>query len=247
MKLVFNGNAGYTMREPVIKNISIEITSGHLYCILGPNGCGKTTLLLTLSGALNPLKGKIERVNYNKSIYISPDPPYLPSLRIGDVILSVSNTDGKLILYKNQDKETIREAIKTYTLLGLDKQMNDYYEKLSSGEKMKIMLSAALVIKDKALFLDEPNNHLDIKSRIILYKLLREKSREKIIVISLHDINEASLHCEKIIIIYRNGEAIGPGEPIETLKKENLEKAYQINLKEIKYEGHLLFLPLLTT
>jgi ABC-type cobalamin/Fe3+-siderophores transport system ATPase subunit len=247
MRIILKGDIGYNKNNPVIKQANLNFTPGKLYCILGPNGCGKTTLLLTLSGILPPISGTLDRIDADNRLYIPPDPPYLPTLRIGDVILHIIYGERGIVIYKKTTDDRLKKATETLRLLELNKRLEEHYENLSTGEKMKVILTGALSADANALFLDEPNNHLDIKSRLILYNQLKQVAKEKIVVISLHDINEAAQNCDEVILITREKRAYGPEKPLILLTKENLERSYGVKIMVGKIGNQSFFVPALST
>jgi ABC-type cobalamin/Fe3+-siderophores transport system ATPase subunit len=247
MMITLKGDIGYNKNAPVVEKIDLMLTPGRLYCVLGPNGCGKTTLLLTLSGILSPISGQLSHENTENRMYIPPDPPYLPTLRIGDVILNIIFGEKEIVLYKKEQDYRMKKASETLKLLELNKKLEEHYENLSTGEKMKVIFTGALSADADALFLDEPNNHLDMRSRLILYQELRKVAESKIVVISTHDINEAAQNCDQVILITREKRVYGPEAPPTLLTKENLERSYGVKILVGRIGGQLFFVPALST
>lgn len=243
-EIIFQGDAGWKKGEPVLIGLDLKIKRGKLICVLGPNGSGKTTLLLTLSKAIPPLNGRITYMSDDiKPVYIPPYPVLPPTFSIGTVIsyyLKEQRGITPII-----DEERLERVISLLKLAGVDYDLGREFRRLSTGEAQKTVLFSILVSDRNALFLDEPNSHLDLKSRLILYHLLKKTSRKKIVVVSLHDVNEASLNCEEIILLGHRKKIVAKGQVDSCLTTKNLEIAYNIKFKSIvsKEENLRFFVP----
>ncbi len=232
LEIIMKGDVGWKEGEPVLVGLDLKIKNGKLLCVLGPNGSGKTTLLLTLSKAIPPINGMVSYVSNNiKPVYIPPYPTFPPTFSIGTVI-SYYLKEQKGIS-PAIDEERLEKVISLLKSTGVDYDLGREFRKLSTGEAQKTVLFATMFSDRNALFLDEPNSHLDLKSRVILYHLLRRISRNKIVVVSLHDVNEASLNCEEIILLGRSKKIVAKGPKDECLTTRNLEIAYEIKFKSI--------------
>ena len=235
------GDIGYR-GSFVIRGVNVSFECGRLNCILGPNGSGKTTLLLTIGGALKPVSGYVRvEPRHARRVYIPPSPPYLPGLRVGDVALSVSGALTGASVY-SVDAEIASRCDEILGKLGFKYPATRYFNELSTGERQKVMLAGALASRAEVLLLDEPNSHLDVKSRLTLYRLLEEEACRRLVIIALHDVSEASIHCNNILLLGFNG-VVSTGSPEEVLCRENLERAYGVSFAEAVIRGKRVFLP----
>jgi cobalt/nickel transport system ATP-binding protein len=198
-----------------VRDISIEIYEGEKVAILGPNGCGKSTLILLLSGLLTPTKGEIlifgRKVGKENAEFLRRN--------IGVVF---QNPDDFLF------NPTVREELLyTPAQLGMDYEtainlakefarkfeIEDLFEKppfrLSGGEKKKVSIACSLMLNPKILFLDEPTANVDGKTRRKILELV-QVSRGTIIT-ATHEIDIVPKIAERVVIIGDNKKIIADG------------------------------------
>ncbi len=190
--------------------VNIEINSGKLIALIGKNGSGKSTLLKTLSGILKPLKGQLyideillnnpKIFSQNISIVLNEKP--LHSLGV-DEVLSMGRIPYTNILQtlKTNDLEIINNIVNT---LNISHLLNKKINQISDGERQIIMIARALIQDTPVLLLDEPTTHLDLENKARLLKLLKEISKNKIVIFSTHDINLISNLVDNFWIIKNN-------------------------------------------
>ncbi|NLH15333.1 MAG: ABC transporter ATP-binding protein [Phycisphaerae bacterium] len=167
--------------QPVLKDISLTIETGHVVAVMGPNGMGKSTLLALVGGILHPLKGHIEidgqirrsSVEAEKSIrrklvYL-PAEPYLPLDRTGrELITSVGR------LYDVEDRSLIEHAERLLRLFNLGEKGDAPIRTYSTGQRKKIAICSALITRVPILVLDEPfSGGLDSAALLVLGRILK--------------------------------------------------------------------------
>ncbi len=184
--------------SPLLKPIHFSVYAGDLICLMGINGCGKTTLFKTLGAQLPALSGEINLKNQNLHSLSSREKAKLMSfvlagrrgddhLRVEDVLIlgryPYTNFWGEL---QKKDWELIEETIE---LVGLSETRHKILGELSDGQRQKVWIARAFVQDTPILFLDEPTNFLDIPHRLEIMRLLRVMARErgKAVIFSSHD------------------------------------------------------------
>ena len=174
----------------VLKDVSISFEKKNIIALIGPNACGKTTLIKTILGMVIPDSGSIEVLGtpilnewqYRESIgYMPQIGNYPENMTVGQVIEMVEDIRNN---NKHLDKE-LYESFKIYDIL--KKRMNT----LSGGTRQKISAYLAFLFNPEILILDEPTAGLDpVSSLILKEKILKEKEKGKLILITSHILSE---------------------------------------------------------
>ena len=234
-------NYSYGKKE-VLKELSLDIDENKLTGIIGPNGCGKSTLAKNIIKYIN---GKFEsfkimdtdiRELSHKKIaqlisYIPQKSTIISNISVFDYVLL-----GRFPLLKNswdnyseKDYEIVENNI---NLLNIKELRDRNVETLSGGELQKALLARALAQEAKILLLDEPTSALDLNNAVEFMKILKNISIQKEIsvIIIIHDLNLASLFCDSLIIL-KDGRFIEKGTPKEVINEKNIKSVYNLDCK----------------
>ncbi len=206
-----------------LNNLSMDIESGTLFGILGPNGAGKSTLIKILATLIEPDSGEVFINNINL-IQSSRKIRELIGYVAQDIALDKILTGRELLdfqsdLYhinKNKKFERIKKLIDQL-------EMNDWIDRkcgtYSGGMKRRIDLAAGLLHLPQVLILDEPTVGLDIESRNIIWKLLKDlRNNGMTIILSSHYLDEIDKLADRLVII-DDGRVIAQGTPAELKNK----------------------------
>ncbi len=225
----------YARNGSFIKNLSFEIGEGEFIGLLGANGSGKSTILKLGCGILKPSSGEITLWGKTMQTFKNKDRAklicYLPQMLDVNVPFTVRELVSMgLYPYDIQPEMTTDDSIE---MVGLKDKSDSYITELSGGEKRRAFIAMTLLQGAGLLLLDEPLANLDIKYQLELLRLLRrlKEVRNISIVMALHDINIA-LQFEKVMLI-KDGEIIGNGNPEIVLSKQRLKEAFDVAI-EIK-------------
>ena len=234
-------NYSYGKKE-VLKELSLDIDENKLTGIIGPNGCGKSTLAKNIIRYIN---GKFEyfkimdidiRQLSHKKIaqlisYIPQKSTIISNISVFDYVLL-----GRFPLLKNswdnyseKDYEIVENNI---NLLNIKELRDRNVETLSGGELQKALLARALAQEAKILLLDEPTSALDLNNAVEFMKILKNISikKEISVIIIIHDLNLASLFCDSLIIL-KDGKFIEKGSPKEVINEKNIKSIYNLDCK----------------
>jgi len=193
----------YSPRKTVFENLSLSLTHGKIYGLLGRNGAGKSSLLRIMAGLLFPQKGscqfkgietKTRQVNLLQEIYFLPEEFHTPSVSIHDFVATNSP------FYPKFNHKQFEDYLKEFQLESTDK-----LSKLSYGQKKKALIGFGLATNVRLLILDEPTNGLDIPSKSQFRKLIASSiSEEQTIVISTHQVKDLDGLIDNIIVLEDN-------------------------------------------
>lgn len=205
-----------------LNNLSLALEAGRSYALIGPNGSGKTTLIKSILGLVLPDNGEIiidgtavaRDWHYREKIGYMPQIGRYPSnMRIGQLLEMIQN----IRQFKGNPDDDL------YLALGLNKLLDKPMHTLSGGTRQKVSAVLAFMFKPNILILDEPTAGLDpVSVELLKDKILLEKSRGKLVLISSHIISDLE-HIASELIYLQDGE-MRYNNSIEQLKIETGEK-----------------------
>jgi iron complex transport system ATP-binding protein len=196
-------------------NISFNLSAGSITLLLGANGIGKSVFLKTLLNVYNPLHGFVELNRKNLTImpndelasYISlmlPTPPQIELMSALDIAMSGRQRFTKSWQLHNTENEAIVNSY--FKICDIEDLKSKNFDKLSDGEKQKVMLVRCLAQETPILLLDEPMAFLDYPSRKQFLSLIKKIAQEqgKIIMMSTHDIDISLPFANHILAFTKN-------------------------------------------
>lgn len=226
----------------ILNDISFTLDVGDFVGILGPNGCGKSTLLKNINRWLKPHSGSVYIDDSNvlklsvkdlaKRVATVPQDTSLEDIgfTVEQVVSMGRNPHLKSFERERlQDMSIIEDSMKTMDVLHLrDKPVNQ----LSGGEKQRVLIARALAQQPTLLLLDEPTSHLDINYQWELLELLKDLCVKKslTILVVLHDINLASMFCNKVILL-KDHRIFQMGYLNEVITEQNIKEVFNMNVR----------------
>lgn len=232
------GNAltlGYD-KKIVAENLSVAIPDGELTVIIGPNACGKSTLLRTLSRLARPLQGEVlldgNAIAHYSTKEVARRLGLLPQSSNAPAGISVSELVGRgryphqplFGRWRQEDEVAVQQAMLATGVADLAQQQVDT---LSGGQRQRVWIAMVLAQQTPLLLLDEPTTWLDIAHQIELLELMQDLNRQhgRTLVVVLHDLNQACRYASHLIAM-RDGKIIAQGKPADIVTPALIETIY---------------------
>jgi len=229
----------------VVDGISFEINRNEIFGLLGPNGAGKTTTISMICGLLPVTEGEIIFTNCNgkdkKSMigYCPQENIFYPKLTCLEQLLFIGQMYG---IHPNTAKS---RAVELLNLLGLSEKSHVRASKLSGGMKRRLNICLALVHDPEILILDEPETGLDPQSRILVRDFIKTYSKQKTVILTTHNMDEAERLCDRVAIIDHGKlllldtpdnlkKTVGEGDILELVIESNNENSIKSFSDSIK-------------
>jgi iron complex transport system ATP-binding protein len=223
-------------KKTVLKGLNLEVRTGGFAALIGPNGSGKTTLVRTMSGLLAPQKGKV--------IFDGKDVNKMPHKELAKKIAVMTQAQtvtapfcveefvllGRIPYWGRfqvvEDKKDIELVERVLSRTGISHLRQRPLKELSGGERQLANLARALAQEPDLLLLDEPTAHLDIGHQVQIMDLVRDLNDKGLTIVAvLHDLNLASLYCQKLILL-SDGKIQKVGSANDVLRQELINKVY---------------------
>jgi len=227
--------AGYNGAE-ILRDLSFSVPKGTITTLVGPNGCGKTTLLRAAAGQLPLQSGEIllggkslasyERKELARKVSFLPQTRSVPAITVGALVahgrfpyLGLSRR------MREEDQEIVCRAMEE---TGVSQWANRDLRELSGGERQRVYIAMALAQDTDIVFLDEPTVYLDLQHQFELLDLVEELNRRgKTVMMVLHDLALALGRSHRIILM-DGGRLVYTGTPEEVFRSGALEEVFRV-------------------
>ena len=205
----------------VLNNINLSCQKGECIALIGPNGCGKTTIIKSILGMVLPNSGTItiDRINIKGQNKYRNDIGYMPQIGRYPENMTIGQVIEMIKTIRNQKDNLDTDLLKAFNLESMfHKQMRT----LSGGTTQKVSAVLAFLFNPKILILDEPTAGLDpLASEILKEKIIKEKQKGKLILITSHLLSELDDLITEIIFMQEGNLLFH--KKIEELKKDTNE------------------------
>jgi iron complex transport system ATP-binding protein len=223
-----------------LEALSFQAKPGEIVAILGPNASGKSTLLRLVSGSLAPLSGRVSlngfptfslppRTRAQKIALVQQESPLLFPSRVWEFVLQGRHPYARTLQFENENDVTI--AQNALAQVNATHLADRWMDKISGGEKQRVILARALSQQPLLLLLDEPTLHLDIGAQVDLLESLRRLAAENryTVVVVTHELNLAGEYADQVVLLQK-GKCLRVGSPASVFQRELLEQVFQAPL-----------------
>jgi iron complex transport system ATP-binding protein len=220
-----------------LREVSLDLVPGELVGLVGPNGCGKTTLIRAVTRVVPSVSGEIRiggedvaslsQVEIARRVAVVPQEPFLPQAFTALECVLMGRTPHLRLLENEgpRDFEAARTAMQRTDTWDLAERP---VGQLSGGERQRVVVARALAQETPVLLLDEPTAHLDIGHQASVLGLMRSLCRDerKAVLAVVHDLTLAAAYCDRLVLLRPGGSLVAAGSPEDILRPELLSEVY---------------------
>jgi iron complex transport system ATP-binding protein len=243
---------GESVERPALDEVSLRIEVGEHVCVLGPNGCGKSTLIKTITRECYPVAREgssisiLGRERWNifelRSLLGIVSPDLLASCTTDatgrDVVLSGFFSSTRIFPHHHPDPEHLARAEATLARLGIAHLADRAVRQMSSGEAKRTLIARALVHDPETLLFDEPSNALDIAAQFQLRDTMRELAQSGLgILLVTHHVSEIIPEIERLVLL-REGRIVADGTKQEILTAGHLSSLFGVPLRLVQQDSY---------
>ena len=228
----------------IVHDVSFVVRDGQFACIIGANGCGKTTTLKNVMGLMRPTAGSVkvngdevlsldERDRAQRFAYIpqAHTPPF--PFSVADVVILGRTPYINTLTHENaHDRDIAYKALET---LGIQDLAHEVYTELSGGQQQLVLIARALAQQPDVLIMDEPTASLDFgNQQVVLSQMKNLVAGGMSVLMVTHDPNHA-FYCADWVVAMQAGRVVQVGTPQEVVTTEMLERLYsaQVEVKRV--------------
>ncbi|WP_433549567.1 ABC transporter ATP-binding protein [Streptomyces sp. CA-294286] len=233
---------GYDERI-IAEDLSVEIPDNSFTVVVGPNACGKSTLLRALSRMLKPAQGRVlldgQAIGTMPAKKVARTLGLLPQSSVAPDGITVADLvargryphQGLLRQWSPEDERIVEESM---AATGVGELAERYVDELSGGQRQRVWIAMALAQQTPLLLLDEPTTFLDIQHQIDVLDLCAElhETQGRTLVAVLHDLNHAARYATHLIAM-RDGRVVAEGAPADVVTAELVERVFGLKCQVI--------------
>ena len=246
MELVIrDASVGYDPDAPLQEYVNLTVRSGEVCCILGPNGCGKTTLVRTMLGALPLLRGSIQLDGRDMCSMgaraIAKKVAYVEQRRVPSLPRSVRDTvllgrAGRVSPWGGRPtRRDVNAVDNALELLGLTPLADASVDEVSGGELQLVMFARALAQEPQLLVLDEPTAALDYGNAVTVISNVREMADMGIGVVMVTHNPDHAFMTQANVALFKRAEPMVFGTAFEVITRQHIQEAYGVGIRLVEF------------
>ncbi|MET8151262.1 ABC transporter ATP-binding protein [Actinoplanes sp. NPDC049668] len=229
-------------RRVVAENLDVRIADGSFTVIVGPNACGKSTLLRALARVLKPQAGVVHldgnaiasypAKHIARQLGMLPQSPVVPGGIVVEELVARGRFAHQRLMrqWSRQDEEAVAEAMRMTEVADL---ADRFVDELSGGQRQRVWLAMALAQQTPILLLDEPTTFLDLSHQFEVLDLCAELHEQgRTVIAVLHDLNHACRYATELIVM-RAGKVVAQGAPADVMTAELVEDVFAMPCRVI--------------
>lgn len=229
---------GYADRA-VVRDLDLEVPDGQVTVIVGPNACGKSTLLRGLARLLRPSAGtvlldgeqihRLPTARVARTLGLLPQQPVAPEgITAAELVARGRHPHQRLLRrWTREDQQAVTEAMLLTETFALADRMVD---ELSGGQRQRVWIAMALAQQTDLLLLDEPTTYLDVTHQVEMLDLVDDlnATRGTTVVMVLHDLNLAARYADHLVAM-RDGEVVVAGRPGDVVTADTVGDVFGLD------------------
>ena len=224
----------------VFEGLNFSAHTSGVFCLLGPNGCGKTTLLKCIAGLLKLKAGEI--LLHGRSIaslqrsaiasvigYIPQEHTYTFAYSVFDIVLM--GRAPHLGMFSSPSKADFEIAGECLDRVGIAHLRDKRFTEISGGERQMVLIARVLAQRPQIMLLDEPTSHLDFRNQTLVLRMISKLASDGLLVImTTHVPNHAIIYASHVALM-NQGRLVIIGKPEDVITEKNLREIYSIDVK----------------
>jgi iron complex transport system ATP-binding protein len=227
-------------QKRIWSDLDLEVPAGQALCLLGPNGCGKTTLLNCIHGVYQPTSGAVSvdgvlvhqfkinalarKIGYVFQDHTAPFPyPVIEVVRMGRA--------PHLGLFRSPSSQDTEKAEAILDSMGILYLRDKRYTEISGGERQLVLIARSLAQEPEVILLDEPTSHLDLKNQALVLKMITRLVQEGLTVIMTSHFPNHALFFPCLVAMMNKGRFVAVGTASDVMTEDNLLKTYGLPVK----------------
>lgn len=223
--------------KPALRDVSIAIEQGKMTAVVGPNACGKSTLLRAFGRILRPTGGLVTlegtdiaqfgSKQFARFIGLLPQSAIAPEgITVSDLVARGRFPhQGLLRQWSNEDEQAVHSAMRRTGIAELARRS---VATLSGGQRQRVWIAMALAQQTDVLLLDEPTTFLDLTHQIEVLELCRELVSQGVTIVAvLHDLNQAARYADQVVAMCR-GEVVASGSAAEVITTDTVQRVFSV-------------------